>query len=151
MPKARSHAKLMCMSTKPANQSQCARGKPGSAGTVRVPESPSDMVTVPELAARLRISPTTAYRWVRLGKLIAWERGGVLQGPVEQVLGPRIPLPGLHLVAEAMNLPPELVWDFLANPWPWSGSPPEPPARKLKKGEIEDVLNAAPAYLTSMG
>lgn len=91
---ARRHAKHDMHTTKLANRYQSARRKPGPAGTVRVPEKVPGMVTVPELAARLKISLTTAYRWVRSGKLIAQERGRLLQGPVDHVLGSRTPSPG---------------------------------------------------------
>ena len=108
------------------------------------------MATVPELAALLQISPSTAYRWIRERKLIAWERQGEIKGPIAQVLGPRKPLPALAEIAAEMDMPPELVWDFISNPWRWAG-PPEPPLEKLRRGEVNDVLNAAPAYLDSMG
>lgn len=46
------------------------------------------MATVPVLAARLEISPATAYHWVREKKLVAWEYGEVIKGPMDQVLAP---------------------------------------------------------------
>lgn len=109
------------------------------------------MATVPELAASLEISRTTAYRWIREKKLVAWGVDGEIKGPVDQVLGPRKPLPALAEIAEMLNMPLELVWDFLINPWQWAGQPPEAPLQKLKRGEIETVLDAAPAYLSCMG
>lgn len=108
------------------------------------------MATVPALAARLQISPATAYRWVRKKKLLAWECGNVIKGPMDQVVAPREPLPALAEIAAVMDMPPELVWDFLSQPWRWAG-PPEPPLEKLKRGQIEVVLDAAPSYLNSMG
>jgi len=122
----------------------------GSAGEPMVVMELPGMATVPELAELLEISPSTAYRWIRERKLIAWERRGEIKGPIAQVLGPQKPLPALAAIAAEINMPPELVWDFISNPWCWSGAP-EPPLDKLKRGEIEDVLNAAPAYLNSMG
>ena len=110
-----------------------------------------DLATVPELAELLEISPSTAYRWIRKRKLIAWESRGEIKGPIAQVLGPRKPLPALAEIAAEMGMPPELVWDFISNPWQWGGGPLEPPREKLKRGEIEDVLNAAPAYMNCMG
>lgn len=107
------------------------------------------MATVPELADLLEISPSTAHRWIRERKLIAWERRGQAKGPVKQVLGPGKPLPALDQIAEVMDMPPELIWDFLSNPWCWAGGPPEPPIDKLRRGDLEDVINAAPAYLDS--
>lgn len=120
-----------------------ATGKP-----VVVGELPG-MATVPELAELLEISPSTADRWIRARKLIAWERRGEVKGPVDQVLGPGKPLPGLHQIAAVMDMPPELIWDFLSNPWPWAGGPPKPPMDKLRRGDLEDVINASPAYLDS--
>ena len=122
---------------------------PGS-GPVVFAELPG-MATVPELAELLEISPSTAYRWIHERKLIAWERQGEIKGPIAQVLGPRKPLPALAEIAAEMGMPPELVWDFISNPWQWGDGPLEPPLHKLKRGEIEDVLNAAPAYLNCMG
>jgi hypothetical protein len=120
----------------------------GSAGEPMVVAELPGMATVPELADLLEISPSTAYRWIRERKLIAWERRGEIKGPIAQVLGPQKPLPALAAIAAEINMPPELVWDFISNPWCWAG-PPEPPLDKLKRGEIGDVLNAAPAYLDS--
>ena len=108
------------------------------------------MVTVAELAEHLEISRSTAYRWIQDKKLVAWKRHGEIKGPIHQVLGPRRPLPALPEIAAEPDMPPELVWDFVCNPWRWSG-PMEAPLQKLRRGEIEDVLNAAPAYMTSMG
>ena len=123
----------------------------GSAGEPMVVAELPGMATVPELAELLEISPATAYRWIRERKLIGWEHQGEIKGPIAQVLlGPRKPLPALAAIAAEINMPPELVWDFISNPWRWAG-PPERPLDKLKRGEIEDVLNAAPAYLNSMG
>jgi hypothetical protein len=107
------------------------------------------MATVSELAALLEISPSTAERWVLERKLIAWERRGEVKWAVDQVLAPGTPLPGLDQIAAVMDMPPELIWDFIANPWPWAGGSPEPPMDKLRRGDLEDVLNAAPAYLDS--
>lgn len=109
------------------------------------------IATVPALATRLQISPATAYRWVRERKLIAWQSGEVIKGPLDQVLGPREPLPASAEIAAVMDLPPELVWDFLSNPWRWAGQPPETPLEKLKRGEVQAVLDAAPGYMSSMG
>ena len=49
-----------------------------------------------------------------------------------------------------LDMPPELVWDFLSNTWRWAG-PSEPPVEKLKRGDIETVLDAAPGDLSCMG
>lgn len=108
------------------------------------------MATVPALAECLEISPTTAYRWVREKKFIAWQSGEVLKGPMDQVLGPREPLPALAKVSVVLDMPPKLVWDFLTNPWRWEGAP-ELPLDKFKRGEVETVLDAAPAYFRPMG
>ena len=53
-------------------------------------------------------------------------------------------------IAAVLNMPPELVWDFVSRPWRWA-RPPEPPLEKLKRGEVEAVLDAAPGYLCNMG
>lgn len=107
------------------------------------------MVTVPDLAKQLEISTQTAHLWVRQGKLLAWDQAGDLKGPVDQILRPKEPLPALAEVAAVVG-DPELTWDFLSNPWRWSG-PPEAPIEKHRRGEVQEVLNAAPAYLNSMG
>lgn len=109
------------------------------------------MATVPELASLLGFSPSTVYRWIRQGKLLAWEHRSRLKGPAVQVLGPRRAVPGLDSVARKMDMPPVLVWDFVSNPWCWAGGPMEPPLCKLRRGEIQEVLDAAPAYLNVMG
>jgi hypothetical protein len=49
------------------------------------------------------------------------------------ILGPQKLLPALAAIAAEMDMPPELVWDFISNPWCWAG-PPEPPLDKLKRG-----------------
>lgn len=110
---------------------------------------PPGMATVPELAKRLEISTRTAHRWICQGKLLAWDQAGSLKGPIGQILRPKEALPALAEIVSVVG-DPELTWDFLSNPWRWSG-PPEAPIEKLRRGEIEDVLNAAPAYLNSMG
>lgn len=109
------------------------------------------MVTIPELARLLEISNSTAHQWLTEKKLIAWEQQGGLKGPAEQVLGPGVPLPALEEIADAVDTPAELVWDFINNPWPWAGGPLEPPLERLKRGETRSVLDAAPAYMNCMG
>ena len=138
------------MNAKKTSNSSSDDSSLGSAGEPMVVAEMPGMVTVPELADLLEISPSTAHRWIRERKLIAWDSRGEIKGPIAQVPGPRKPLPALAGIAAEINMPPELVWDFLSNPWRWAG-PPERPLDKLRRGEIEDVLNAAPAYLNSMG
>lgn len=126
-----------------------ARSAYGSQSVIR--EEVPGMATVPELARLLGISPSTAYRWIRQEKLLAWEHRSRLKGPADQVLGPGHAVPGLDSVTRELDMPPELVWDFVSNPWRWAGGAMEPPLCKLRRGEIQEVLDAAPAYLNVMG
>lgn len=109
------------------------------------------MVTIPELAHLLGVSSAIAHQWLNKKKLIAWEQQGTLMGPAEQILGRRRPLPGLPEIANTIDVPPELLWDFISNPWPWAGGPLEPPIERLKRGETRSVIDAAPAYMNCMG
>jgi excisionase family DNA binding protein len=109
------------------------------------------MATVPELAKLLDISTSTAYRWVRKGRVLAWMQGRQLMGPTEQIMGPRRPVPALEEVSAIIDMPPVLVWDFLHQPWPWAHGPPIPPFEKLRRGEVQEVLDAAPGYGSNMG
>ena len=109
------------------------------------------MATVPELAKRLDISPSTAYRWIRRGKLLAWRQGQQLKGPTEQIMGPAGPVPALEEISAIMNMAPALVWDFLHRPWSWKYGPPIPPFEKLRRGEVQEVLDSAPSYGCTMG
>lgn len=139
------------MTTTSSNQAQRKGERSTPTGELVVVGELPGMATVPVLAEHLEVSPSTVYRWIGEKKVVAWARRGEIKGPIDQVLGPCKPLPALAEIAETMDLPPELVWDFVSNPWRWGGQPPETPLQKLKRGEVEAVINAAPAYLHSMG
>lgn len=109
------------------------------------------MATVPELAERLGISPSTAYRWIRRGKLLGWRQGRQLKGPTEQIMAPARPVPALEEISAIMDMAPVLVWDFLHRRWTWEHGPPIPPLEKLRRGQVQEVLDSAPSYGYTMG
>ena len=107
--------------------------------------SDSDMIGVSEAATRLKLSRTTVYDWVTKKILIGWKstkRG--LTIPAEQILGPGKVLPGIAQVQEIID-DPELAWIFLSEEWPFADRVMRP-IDKLKSGNIEDVVNAAPGF-----
>ena len=105
----------------------------------------SDMIGVSEAAARLEVSRTTIYDWVAKHTLLAWKstkRG--LTIPAEQILGPGRVVAGIAEVLEEIDNP-VLAWEFLHNEWPFADSVARP-IDKLKAGDIDDVVHAAPSY-----
>ena len=130
----------------------------GGFATVAVPESlkpfiihrprGADVIGVSETAVRLKVSRTTVYDWVEKKTLLAWKptkRG--LMIPAEQILGPGKVVPGITRVLEIIN-DPELAWAFLIQEWPFADKVGRP-LDKLKAGEIEDVVDAAPGFGTT--
>ena len=104
-----------------------------------------DLVGVSEAAAQLEVSRTTVYDWAARKKLLAWrstKRG--LTIPVEQILGPGKVVPGVPKVLEVID-DPELAWAFLTQDWPFADDMARP-LDKLVRGEVEDVLRAAPGF-----
>ena len=109
----------------------------------RPPES--DMIGVSEAAGRLKISRTTVYDWVGKNMHLGWKstkRG--LTIPTEQILGPGKVVPGLAEVLKTID-DPELAWEFLANEWPFADDMARP-VDKLKAGNVEQVIAAAPSF-----
>lgn len=105
----------------------------------------SDMIGVSEAAVRLKISRTTVYDWVEKKILLGWKatkRG--LTIPTEQILGPGKVVRGIFEVLEIIE-EPELTWAFLSEEWPFANDMARP-IDKLKAGEIEEVVNAAPSF-----
>ena len=105
----------------------------------------AEMIGVSEAAERLRVSRTTIYDWVKKGLLLAWtstKRG--LTIPAEQILGPGKVVPGIAEVLEEIDNP-ILAWEYLQNDWPFADSTARP-IDKLKAGEVDDVVNAAPSF-----
>ena len=136
-----------------AAAAQC-EAKEGTIGT-EVPErlrpfivrrnDDEDILGVSEAAARLRVSRTTAYDWVRRKTLLAWrstKRG--LSIPAAQILGSGRVVLGLAGVADAIG-DPELAWAFLTQEWPFEGAVARP-FDLLKAGRIEEVVDAAPGF-----
>ena len=108
----------------------------------------SDMIGVSEVALRLRVSRTTVYDWVEKMTLLGWKstkRG--LTIPAEQILGPSKVVPGIPEVLEIIK-DPELAWAFLSEEWPFANDMARP-IDKLKVGEVEEVVNAAPSFGTT--
>lgn len=114
---------------------------------------PGEMLDVTSAAERLNVSRPTIYEWLRKGRLIGWERGSK-QGwviPAEQIVGPERIAEGVDAVIAEID-DAELAWDFLSNPWPFSGGGARPMDKLLKGGEaVQQVVDAAPGYLVNMG
>ena len=105
----------------------------------------SSWIGAAEAAKRLRISRTTVYDWVERKKLIGWrstKQGTII--PAEQILGPGKVVKGIAEVLQLIE-DPELAWDFLSREWPFADERVRP-IDKLKAGNIEEVLNAAPSF-----
>lgn len=108
----------------------------------------ADTVGVSEAAERLRISRTTVYDWVEKKILLGWKstkRG--LTIPAEQILGPGKVAPGIPELLRIIE-DPELAWAFLSEVWPFAGEVARP-IDKLKAGEVEEVVDAAPSFGTA--
>lgn len=104
-----------------------------------------DLVGVSEAAARLEVSRTTVYDWAARKRLLAWrstKRG--LMMPAEQILGPGKVIPGVSKVLEVID-DPELAWAFLTQDWPFADDMARP-LDKLARGEVDDVVRAAPGF-----
>lgn len=108
------------------------------------PSDPS-LIGVYEAAARLQVSRTTVYDWVEKKILLGWKstRRG-LTIPAEQIVGPGKVVPGIAAVLEIIG-DPELTWAFLSEKWPFSDNEARP-IDKLKAGDLNDVVNAAPSF-----
>lgn len=107
------------------------------------------LINVSEAAARLDVSRTTVYDWVARRTLLAWKttrRGLII--PAEQIVGPGKVVPGLDRLAETID-DGELAWAFLSEPWPFSDREARP-IDLLKAGDVDTVLDAAPAFGTAM-
>lgn len=107
-----------------------------------------NMIGVSEAAMRLKISRTTVYDWVEKKVLLGWKstkRG--LTIPAEQILGPGKVTSGISNILEIIE-EPELAWAFLSEEWPFADDMARP-IDKLKAGEVEEVINAAPSFGTT--
>ena len=108
------------------------------------PESP-DMIGVSQAAARLGVSPQTVYNWARKGTLLAWKRPGRrMTIPAGQILGPRKIVPCIAEIRDIIGSA-KLAWVFLTEEWPF-GDDIAYPLEKLKAGQVEEVLAAAPGF-----
>lgn len=104
-----------------------------------------EIVGVSEAAARLEVSRTTVYDWVRQNTLLAWrstKRG--LRIPAAQILGSGRVVPGLADVVEIVG-DSELAWAFLTQEWPFEDETALP-LELLKAGRTEEVIGAAPGF-----
>lgn len=109
----------------------------------------AEMLGVSEAAARLEVSRTTVYDWIEKGILLGWKstkRG--LTIPSEQILGPGKVVPGIEQLLEIID-DPELGWAFLSEEWPFENEVIRP-IDKLKTGQVEEVMDAAPSFGTAI-
>lgn len=109
----------------------------------------SDVIGVSEAAQRLQISRTTVYDWCERKKLLGWKstkRG--LRIPAEQIVGPGNVVSGISEVLEIID-DPELAWAFLSEQWPFADETARP-IDKLRGGDVEEVVNAAPGFGTAV-
>lgn len=105
----------------------------------------SDMIGVSEAAQRLAISRTTVYDWIEKKILLGWKstkRGRTI--PAKQILGPGNVVAGIPEILEIIE-DPELAWAFLSEEWPFANDMARP-IDKLKAGEVEEVVDAAPGF-----
>ena len=108
----------------------------------------AEMLGVSATAVRLKISRTTVYDWIEKKILMGWKstkRG--LTIPAEQILGPGKVAPGIEQFLEIED--PELAWAFLSEEWPFENEVMRP-IDKLKTGEVEEVMDAAPSFGTAI-
>ena len=109
----------------------------------------AEMLGVSATAVRLKISRTTVYDWIEKKILMGWKstkRG--LTIPAEQILGPGKVVPGIEQLLEIID-DPELAWAFLSEEWPFENEV-MPAIDKLKTGEVEEVMDAAPSFGTAI-
>ena len=109
----------------------------------------AEMLGVSATAVRLKISRTTVYDWIEKKILMGWKstkRG--LTIPAEQILGPGKVAPGIEQFLEIIE-DPELAWAFLSAEWPFENEVMRP-IDKLKTGEVDEVMNAAPSFGTAI-
>ena len=114
---------------------------------------PGEMLNVVAAGQRLVVSRPTVYDWLKKGRLIGWKRGSK-QGwviPAEQIVGPERIVDGIDEVLKEIG-DAELAWDFLSNPWPFTGNLARP-IEKLIEGDdsARQVVDAASGYLINMG
>ncbi len=109
----------------------------------------AEMLGVSEAAARLEVSRTTVYDWIEKKILLGWKstkRGLTIPG--EQILGPGKVVPGIEQLLEIIG-DPELTWAFISEEWPFAKKVTRP-IDKLKAGEVEEVVDAAPSFGTAI-
>lgn len=107
-----------------------------------------NLIGVSKAAVRLRVSRSTVNDWVEKKILLGWKsaRRGLMI-PAEQILGPGQIVPGIAPVLEIID-DPELTWAFLSEEWPFADQTARP-LDKLKAGDVEDVISAAPGFGTT--
>ena len=154
----RHHPREARMAVAAALEAAAAQYGVGSAAT-EVPEHlkpfvitrahDAEMLGVSATAVRLQISRTTVYDWIEKKILMGWKstkRG--LTIPAEQILGPGKVAPGIEQLLEIIE-DPELAWAFLSEEWPFENEVMRP-IDKLKTGEVEEVMDAAPSFGTAI-
>lgn len=129
-----------------------AGASPGMPATLRpfivVRAIGHEIVGVSEAAARLEVSRTTVYNWVKRNTLLAWtstKRG--LRIPAAQILGPGRVVPGMAGVVDVVG-DPELAWAFLTQEWPFEDEAALP-LELLKVGRTDEVIGAASGFGTT--
>ena len=102
-----------------------------------------NLVGIDAAAAILGISHARANELIARHELLAWVRDDRLVVPREQILDGKV-LDGIHLVLKIIE-DPELAWAFLQQNWPFAHDVARP-IDKLKKGQVDEVLGAAPSF-----
>lgn len=111
------------------------------------PRSP-DMLYAAQAADRLGIATSTVYNWVARKKLLGWKPPGRrLKIPAGQILGPGKVVPGLAAIVDIIGSP-ALTWAFLSQEWPFENDIAYP-LEKLKNGQVQEVIDTAPAFGTT--
>ena len=108
----------------------------------------SNVLNVSQAAIALGVSRTTVYQWVKSHTLLGWAstKPG-LTIPTEQIIRQGKVVSGIPQVLEIIE-DPELAWEFLAEEWPFAEYAARP-IDKLRAGQVEDVVNAAPSFGTA--
>jgi hypothetical protein len=100
----------------------------------------SELLSAPELAGRLQISPDTLGAWRTANKAVAFQNdAGEYIYPVRQFEGPE-PVEGLDRVVASFPTLDE-AWEWLVTPQKYTNG--EAPIERLRSRHVDEVVRAA--------